>query len=286
MRVLLPVDGSAHSTAAVDFVASRASLVGTEPEVQLLHVQFPVPLRAARAAGREMVDAYHRAQAEAVLEPARVRLRDAGLRVRYRWVVGSPGAVVSAAAARSRADMVVMGSHGHGALQGLLFGSVTQAVLAASSKPLLVVRAGQVPASESLRVSIAVDGSHYGLAATRYVLSHRALFGPAARFRLVHVVHAQEDATAFEAAVGPPSRLFDAAGVKVDIVRLVGNNAGDAIAADAQRARDDLVVMGSHGRGAMKALLLGSVSTRVAARGLTPLLLVRPRRREAPKPGA
>ena len=40
--------------------------------------------------------------------------------------------------------------------------------------------------------------------------------------------------------------------------------------------------MGSHGRGAFKAIFLGSVVMRVAARCKLPLLIVRPRARQAP----
>jgi len=49
MKILIPVDGSAASLAAINYVASRAGLVGVRPEVRLLNVQLPIPLRAARA---------------------------------------------------------------------------------------------------------------------------------------------------------------------------------------------------------------------------------------------
>jgi len=53
MRVLIPVDGSAHGTAAVAFVASRSTLIGAQPEVERLNVQLPMPPRAARGRPRE-----------------------------------------------------------------------------------------------------------------------------------------------------------------------------------------------------------------------------------------
>ena len=48
-------------------------------------------------------------------------------------------ALLSGFAARGH-DLVLMGSHGHGALVGMLLGSTVSKVLAASKKPVLVVR--------------------------------------------------------------------------------------------------------------------------------------------------
>jgi nucleotide-binding universal stress UspA family protein len=59
----------------------------------------------------------------------------------------------------------------------------------------------------------------------------------------------------------------------MDAVCLTGP-AGDEIAAYAKK-RLDLLVMGSHGYGAVKAAVLGSVTQRVAAHCATPLLLIR-----------
>ena len=63
--------------------------------------------------------------------------------------------------------------------------------------------------------------------------------------------------------------------MQTTVVCLVGNNHGDEIAAYARNERLDLLVMGSHGYGALKSAVLGSIATRVAARCTTPLLLIR-----------
>ena len=278
MKILIPVDGSAHADAALDFVASLASRTTVRPDVQLLNVQLPIPPRAAHAAGKDIVKGYYDTEANAVLQPALARLARAGIQAQARHVVGSPGATVGTLAARSHADLVVMGSHGRTAFKRLLLGSVTQAVLAVCTKPLLVVRAGHVPASGSLGVAIAIDGSKFGLAAVRFVLAQRALFGPEPRFRLLHAAPTGTPSASFEQVFAPALRLFGAAGVAVEPVQLVGKNAGDTIAADVARRRDDLLVMGSHGHGAMSILLLGSVATRATARCDAPVLLVRHKR--------
>ena len=47
MKILLPVDNSPLSEHAVSFVASRASLLGENPEVTLFNVQTPFSNRSA-----------------------------------------------------------------------------------------------------------------------------------------------------------------------------------------------------------------------------------------------
>jgi nucleotide-binding universal stress UspA family protein len=72
---------------------------------------------------------------------------------------------------------------------------------------------------------------------------------------------------------GARSRLRRA-GVAFDESRLIGNVAGHIIAL-AKKGRFDVVVMGSHGRTALKNLLLGSVTTNVMAQSKVPVLVVR-----------
>jgi nucleotide-binding universal stress UspA family protein len=279
MKLLIPVDGSPACDAALDFIVSRAGHLGADTALQLLHVQAPIPPRAARAAGREVVRSFQRAEAEAVFAPALERLSAAGLKAKTRQVVGSPGEVVSRTATLDHPDLVVMGSRGQTAIKGLLFGSVTQAVLAASNAPLLVLREGRPPRGESLRVLIALDGSRHGLAAVRTALALRALFGPSPRFRLLHVADTSAETNGFDAAVGPAVALFAKAGFETEQVQRVGHKTGDEIVDYLSGHPADLLVMGSHGHGAFKAVMLGSVATRVAARSKLPLLIVRPRAR-------
>ncbi len=297
MRILVAVDGSKFSRAAVEFVASRSTLIGVDPEVHLLNVQLPIPAHAARAVGKESVATYTRDEAEKVLKPARSRLDKAGFAVVDYYAVGHVGEQISAAAVKSKADLIVLGSHGHSALRGLLFGSVTNAVMAQTSAPVLIVRADETVPADSLKVGIAVDGSKYGREAVKYVLRHGELFGANPKLTLIHVVQdlanvvmpdmvgialpsfTEEEARtlqtkAFEAAVAPVRKLLKKAGVAAEEVRLVGN-AGDELATYAKRKKLDLLVMGSHGYGAFKAVILGSVTTRVAAASDVALLLVR-----------
>jgi nucleotide-binding universal stress UspA family protein len=54
--------------------------------------------------------------------------------------VGSPGQEIVRAAKRSKANMIVMGTHGHGILGRALMGSVAQAVVTDADIPVLLVK--------------------------------------------------------------------------------------------------------------------------------------------------
>lgn len=63
------------------------------------------------------------------------------------------------------------------------------------------------------------------------------------------------------------------AGVPCTSTHAIGSPA-EAISEEAARGKFDMVVMGSHGRGAFGSLLLGSVATKVLARCKVPVLVV------------
>jgi nucleotide-binding universal stress UspA family protein len=56
------------------------------------------------------------------------------------WKVGHAGENIAKMAESGKFDLLVMGSHGHGALGNLVMGSVATQVLAHCSVPVLLVR--------------------------------------------------------------------------------------------------------------------------------------------------
>jgi nucleotide-binding universal stress UspA family protein len=297
MRILVPVDGSKYSRAAIEFIASRTTLIGARPQVLLLNVQLEVPVRAARLIGKTAVTGYYEDESKKALKGALSTLKRAGVAAATDYAVGHPADEIARRADAADVDLIAMGSHGHGALASLLFGSVTLGVLGRTKKPLLLLRGHGPAPGDSLNVGIAVDGSDYGIAAVKYVLKHRALLGAKPRVTVIHAVpdfggsampdmagialpaYSAEDIKsmqqqAFEKAVAPVRALLDDGGMAVDAVGLTGA-AGDEISAYAKKQELDLLVMGSHGYGAVKAAVLGSVAQRVAAHCATPLLLIR-----------
>ena len=296
MRILVPLDGSDYSKKVVTFLASRSTLIGAEPEVHLLNVQPALPGQAAAQLGRAVTRRIYESEAETVLAPARRTLARAGITVETHAESGHAVFRIVQIADDLKADLIVIGAHGYSEFKGLLFGSVTHGVLARSKRPVLVLRGARAPRGDALKAGIAVDGSKYGLAAVKFALRHRDLFGAGGRMTLVHVVpdfvmpvmadlggmavptFTEQEVKVlqdrdFESAVGPARRLIEKAQASAAEVRLEGMP-GDQIAAFAKKNLDVLLV-GSHGYGGFKTAVLGSVATRIAARCDTPLLIVR-----------
>ena len=67
MKILVPIDGSEFSKNSIDFVTSRATLLGHNPTVELLSVQAAVPSRASNLVGSGALKTYYDEEAQIVL---------------------------------------------------------------------------------------------------------------------------------------------------------------------------------------------------------------------------
>jgi nucleotide-binding universal stress UspA family protein len=141
MKILLAVDGSSYSTRAVNYIASHLNWFQGDRELHLLHAKTPIPLAHARAAvGSEALENYYKEEAAAALAPAEKLLHESQIPYQATYKVGDVAEEIKAYAEKHNIDMIVMGSHGHGALKKLVLGSVTTKVLAITKVPVLVVR--------------------------------------------------------------------------------------------------------------------------------------------------
>ena len=113
-------------------------------EVWLLHVAEPEPDFVGYDAGpavvrdqvaEELHDEHRRIQGLAA------RLRDAGIEATALCVQGAIVDTVLEHADRLKADLIVTGSHGHGAVYHLLVGSIAEGLVKRSRRPVLVVPA-------------------------------------------------------------------------------------------------------------------------------------------------
>jgi len=141
-KLVAAIDFSPVSKAVVEQAASLAEAFSAE--LTLMHVAAPDPSFVGFAAGPDSVrDARAREihtehrQLQAMAE----RLRDRGVSARALLIQGPTVEKILSEVQRLQADAIVIGSHGHGALYRALLGSVSEGVVRAARRPVLVVPA-------------------------------------------------------------------------------------------------------------------------------------------------
>ena len=187
MKILVPIDGSTYSDNSLAFVASRTSLLGQNPQIELLVVLDPLPARAARLVGKDSLKRYYEEEADKIFAPARKFLKKHSIAATESFLLGNPAEKIAEEAGRMDADLIVMGSRGRTAMAGLFLGSVTNGVLARTKHPILIVRDKNPPESDGMRVGVCVDGSKFGSAAVKYAIRNPELFGEGAKFYIINV---------------------------------------------------------------------------------------------------
>jgi nucleotide-binding universal stress UspA family protein len=140
MKILLAVDGSPYTRKMLDYVVANRGLFDASHSYMLFNAQPPLPPHARSALGANVVNDYHRDEAEKVLQPALATLAAQGLTAESKWEVGAAGDTIAAFAQRGGYELLLMGSHGHGSLARLVMGSVTTQVLAQCGVPVLLIR--------------------------------------------------------------------------------------------------------------------------------------------------
>ena len=143
-RILCPTDFLASSLKAFEYAISLAE--ETDAQITLLHV---VELLAALGEEPTIADGEYARLRGATIVDARRRLNDlipddarAYCSVDALVVEGRAYKEILCQAKQKRADLIVMGVHGRGAIDLLLFGSTTHHVLRGSTCPVLIVRQG------------------------------------------------------------------------------------------------------------------------------------------------
>lgn len=140
MKILVAVDGSRFTKRMLAYLAAHDEWLGAHHDYTLLTVAPTLPGRATTVLDEGVVRQYYEEESEKVFKPIRSFLERQGIAARYVSRVGSPAELIVRQAASGRFDLLMMGSHGHGNLTGLVLGSVTTKVIAHCRTPLLLVR--------------------------------------------------------------------------------------------------------------------------------------------------
>ena len=141
MNILLAADGSSYTQRAAKCIAAHVAELATPPKIFVLNVHPPIPYPGAIAAvGSKAVESYQREECEKALAVAAAELDKAGVDYQLAWRVGEVVAEIDAYARKVGANLIVMGSHGHGAFVSMALGSTAVKILATLKLPVLVVR--------------------------------------------------------------------------------------------------------------------------------------------------
>ncbi len=141
LRILVPVDGSETSLRAIDFLLKKIGWYKNTVEIHLVNVQHALHGDISMFVGREQLAQFHHDEGVKALQAACARLDAAGLSYVFHIGVGEDPAVIIAHYARDKeCDQILMGTHGRGAVGGMLMGSITRKVLHLTAVPLLLVK--------------------------------------------------------------------------------------------------------------------------------------------------
>lgn len=291
MKILLATDGSPSAQHAERLVAAITWPAGSE--IDVLHVDLLADVEMDTAT-EHFIKAHSavRHLGEERLAALVERLQAAGRTIRGATVSGRPATAIVSQAERLGADLVVIGSHGHGALASLALGSVAAEVVDRAPCPVLVARRSAVGP-----IVLGTDGSPGALRAESLIATWPFLAREQVRVvsvsRLLPPWYATAEAGGAPAIDGEliqqlldeakaeSSRLaaeavgrLTARGVAAQAMVLQGA-AGDGLLDAVNESGAQLVVVGSRGNTGLTRLLLGSVARSILYQAPCSVLIVR-----------
>lgn len=298
-RILIPLDGSPRAELILGQVGRILRRKDSEIVlVRVVDLPEAAPLDLSRRTSYEYARGREKARAHEYIHRLAARLSEQGVRARGCIAEGPAAPVVLEQAARERATMIAMTTHGRTGIPRWLVGSVAEKIVRLSPVPVLLVRSFrptplgdlQPATAQELpfrKILVPTDGS----AAAETVVEPAATFARLFEAKLV-VLHAEppvvipgygemgippmlpptpsEKDPVTEAAAERFSRL----GVTVSRRTVTGDAAG-TILDQSQSDGIDLIAMATHGRSGFSRWILGSVAERVLRHAGLPMLLVR-----------
>ena len=140
MKILIAVDGSSYTKRMLAYLAAHDEWLSAGHSFTVVHAVPPVPARAAAVLDKALLKDYYADEGEKVLKTIRTFFAKQKIAAEFVVKVGSPAEVIATAADKGRYELLMLGSHGHGAFGNLVLGSVTTKVMANCRAPVLLIR--------------------------------------------------------------------------------------------------------------------------------------------------
>ena len=293
-RILVPLDGSSFSEAALPLALELSRR--TEADIHLLTVIEGITEFAFEEWGEKA-----REGAQQTLEEVVGRIEGlTNASVSYSIVQGEAADTIERVAKEVEAQVVVMATHGRGAVSRAWLGSVADRFSRRSQVPTLLVR----PDSDGGPVTdfghdfdtllVPLDGSELSEEALRHATEFGELFDSA--YHLTRVVSYPIDlASPYMAQAGAVNQeILDESrrcaseyleeraerlrrrGLRVTTSVTVDGQAGHGILTEAEAVGAELIAIATHGHTGLRRWVLGSATDKVVRGAEVPVLLHRP----------
>lgn len=297
-KILVAYDGSPHSKAALGWAVLLGKTVNAELDV--IKVFEPIHhslLKLDRDYDGRITERFAELEEEdhQLLENAKFFCRESGLmKVQTALLKGNAAPTLLDYAAQGGIDLIVSGTKGHGTLNEMLVGSVTNSLVSLSKLPVLVVKEEQAP-YQLQKILVAYDGSDFSKAALDLALDLGKSSG--ARLTVVKVNDPLDflllsSMAGTRVAVKLAAQIAEldeadrkllaeakaaAANREMEIVTdlLSGVNIADTLIRYAEENHVDMTVAGTLGHGLLGGLLLGSVTRQLISLSKNPVLVVK-----------
>lgn len=295
-KILVPLDGSETAEAILPFAQEIATNVGAE----LLLVTAVQQVGVWDAALTLQVMDKEQAAAQQYLTD---QVQKLGGKAKSSVIQGDAAEAILSTADKEKADLIAISTHGRSGLRRFLFGSVATKLLEASKVPVLFLHPKEgedkgAPGPVIKKILVPLDGSDVAMSVMPTVEEFAKAMG--ATLVLFHAVAPLTVYPGFESAAVPAmntvldelqnqakeilSRAAEkakAAGVEATWI-VVLDSAVDGILRTGDDVKADLIAIGTHGRGGLGRMVLGSVADGVVRRSADiPCLVIRSTEGEA-----
>lgn len=296
-RIIWATDGSKEADRALDYAKyladkSEAEIIGVHViplPVQLLYDNLEDSKGHLKNRG---LDLEHRVANR--FDEVSASLKKSGISFEGVVLKGKPSEKIREIAKRRKADLIVLGKHGHGILESMLTGSETIKVLKSSHIPVLAVKDDNYKTKPHFKnILVPIDLSECSDSAISYALNIAKVTKGA--IKVVHVLkldmYAQDlPAGALEQVIKQTKKALNnrvskiesafnkknSSSVKLKYEVIHGISEAVSISNYAENNKIDLIVLHTHGRTGITRFLLGSVTERVISHSKRPVIAIRP----------